>query len=255
MIYVLEVNPRASRTVPFVAKATDSAIASIAARLMAGEPLSNFPARAPYPQGVGPDTPLPLMDPMTLADPNTPWFSVKEAVLPFARFPGVDPLLGPEMRSTGEVMGWDRTFPLAFLKAQMGAGMILPETGRVFLSVKDSDKTNDLAAAARDLISLGFQIVATRGTAQWLSGHGVPSESVAKVYEGRPNIVDRLKNDEIAMVMNTTEGTQAVSDSRDIRRVALMDKIPYFTTAAASVAAVSAMKARGEGYGVRTLQG
>ncbi len=255
VIYVLEVNPRASRTVPFVAKATDSAIASIAARLMAGEPLSNFPARAPYPQGVGPDTPLPLMDPMTLADPNTPWFSVKEAVLPFARFPGVDPLLGPEMRSTGEVMGWDRTFPLAFLKAQMGAGMILPETGRVFLSVKDSDKTNDLAAAARDLISLGFQIVATRGTAQWLSGHGVPSESVAKVYEGRPNIVDRLKNDEIAMVMNTTEGTQAVSDSRDIRRVALMDKIPYFTTAAASVAAVSAMKARGEGYGVRTLQG
>ncbi|HMO08972.1 MAG TPA: carbamoyl-phosphate synthase large subunit, partial [Paracoccaceae bacterium] len=128
VIYVLEVNPRASRTVPFVAKATDSAIASIAARLMAGEPLAAFPMRPPYPAGVGPDTDLPLADPLTLADPITPWFSVKEAVLPFARFPGVDPLLGPEMRSTGEVMGWDRTFPLAFLKAQMGAGTHLPET-------------------------------------------------------------------------------------------------------------------------------
>ncbi|WP_333818260.1 ATP-binding protein, partial [Tabrizicola sp.] len=254
-IYVLEVNPRASRTVPFVAKATDSAIASIAARLMAGEPLSTFPARAPYPQGVGPDSPLPLADPLTLADPNTPWFSVKEAVLPFARFPGVDPMLGPEMRSTGEVMGWDRTFALAFLKAQMGAGTILPTEGRAFLSVKDMDKTPALAAAAKDLIAMGFQIVATKGTAQWLAQNDVKAEPVAKVYEGRPNIVDRLKNDEIALVMNTTDGTQAVSDSRDIRRVALMDKIPYFTTAAASVAAVAAMKARGEGYGVRTLQG
>ncbi|MFN4193021.1 MAG: carbamoyl-phosphate synthase large subunit [Tabrizicola sp.] len=255
VIYVLEVNPRASRTVPFVAKATDSAIASIAARLMAGEPLSAFPQRAPYPAGVGPDTDLPLADPLTLADPNTPWFSVKEAVLPFARFPGVDPMLGPEMRSTGEVMGWDRTFPLAFLKAQMGAGTILPTEGRVFLSVKDADKTASLAAAARDLVGMGFTIVATRGTAQWLAAQGVPAEPVAKVYEGRPNIVDRLKNNEIALVMNTTEGNQAVSDSRDIRRVALMDKIPYFTTAAASVAAVAAMKARGEGYGVRRLQG
>ncbi len=255
VIYVLEVNPRASRTVPFVAKATDSAIASIAARLMAGEPLSNFPHRAPYAADVGPDTPLPLADAMTLANPITPWFSVKEAVLPFARFPGVDPLLGPEMRSTGEVMGWDRTFPLAFLKAQMGAGNILPDTGRVFVSIKDMDKTDEMASAARDLIAMGFQIVATKGTAAWLASVGVASESVAKVYEGRPNIVDRLKNDDIAMVMNTTEGTQAISDSRDIRRVALMDKIPYFTTAAASIATVAAMKARGEGYGVRTLQG
>jgi carbamoyl-phosphate synthase large subunit len=254
-IYVLEVNPRASRTVPFVAKATDSAIASIAARLMAGEPLSNFPMRAPYAADVGPDTALPLADPLTLADPHTPWFSVKEAVLPFARFPGVDPLLGPEMRSTGEVMGWDRTFPLAFLKAQMGAGTMLPEQGRVFLSVKDMDKSEALAAAAHDLIAMGFDIIATRGTADWLRAQGVKTEAVNKVYEGRPNIVDRLKNGDIALVMNTTEGTQAVSDSRDIRRVALMDKIPYFTTAAASIAAVAAMKARGEGYGVRTLQG
>ncbi len=255
VIFVLEVNPRASRTVPFVAKATDSAIASIAARLMAGEPLSNFPMRPPYAQGVGPDTPLPLMDPLTLADPKTPWFSVKEAVLPFARFPGVDPVLGPEMRSTGEVMGWDRTFALAFLKAQMGAGNMLPETGRVFLSVKDMDKTEALADAARGLVAMGFELIATRGTSTWLTGMGVASTPVNKVYEGRPNIVDRLKNNDIALVMNTTEGSQAISDSRDIRRVALMDKIPYFTTAAASIAAVQAMQARGEGYGVRTLQG
>jgi len=254
-IYVLEVNPRASRTVPFVAKATDSAIASIAARVMAGEKLASFPMRAPYPQGVGPDTPLPYADPMTLADPQTPWYSVKEAVLPFARFPGVDTLLGPEMRSTGEVMGWDRTFPLAFLKAQMGAGTLLPETGRVFLSVKDMDKTAELAAAARDLVAMGFTLVATRGTASFLTGAGVASEVVNKVYEGRPNIVDMLKNGDIALVLNTTETRQAISDSRDIRAVALYDKIPYFTTAAASIAAVEAMKARGEGIGVRTLQG
>jgi carbamoyl-phosphate synthase large subunit len=254
-IYVLEVNPRASRTVPFVAKATDSAIAAIAARLMAGEPLSNFPMRAPYATGVGPDTPLPLADPNTLADPQTPWFSVKEAVLPFARFPGVDPVLGPEMRSTGEVMGWDRTFALAFLKAQMGAGTVLPDGGRAFVSIKDMDKTAAFAAAMQDLTAMGFEIIATRGTAAWLVAQGVAATLVKKVYEGQPNIVDHLKNDEIALVMNTTEGTQAVSDSRDIRRVALMDKIPYFTTAAASIAVVAAMKARGEGYGVRTLQG
>ena len=255
VIYVLEVNPRASRTVPFVAKATDSAIASIAARLMAGEPMEAFPHRAPYPEGVGPETPLPFADPMTLADPNTPWFSVKEAVLPFARFPGVDTLLGPEMRSTGEVMGWDRNFPRAFLKAQLGAGTVLPTEGRVFLSIKDADKSDELAQAAQDLVEMGFTLVATRGTGQWLAEKGVASELVNKVYEGRPNIVDRLKNGEIALVFNTTDGSQAVSDSRDIRAVALYDKIPYFTTAAASIAAVAAMKSRGEGeISVRPLQ-
>ena len=253
-IYVLEVNPRASRTVPFVAKATDSAIASIAARLMAGEKLSAFPMRAPYPAGIGADDPLPLADPLTLADPATPWFSVKEAVLPFARFPGVDPLLGPEMRSTGEVMGWDRTFPLAFLKAQMGAGTHLPEEGCVFLSIRDADKTDAMAAAARDLLALGFEIVSTRGTAAWLAAQDIPATLVSKVYEGRPNIVDRLKNGEIALVLNTTEGAQAIADSRDIRGVALMDRIPYFTTAAGSIAAVAAMRARAEGFGVRALQ-
>ena len=255
VIHVLEVNPRASRTVPFVAKATDSAIASIAARLMAGERLSAFAQRPAYPAGVGPDDPLPLADPLTLADPATPWFSVKEAVLPFGRFPGVDPLLGPEMRSTGEVMGWDRSFALAFLKAQMGAGTHLPEGGRVFLSIRDEDKTDAMAEAARGLISLGFEIVATRGTAGWLAARGLAATPVAKVYEGRPNIVDRLKNGEIALVLNTTGGSQAVSDSRDIRRVAVSDRIPYFTTAAGAIAAVAAMRARAEGFGVRTLQG
>ena len=254
-IFVLEVNPRASRTVPFVAKATDSAIAAIAARLMAGEPMANFPLRAPYAAGVGPDTVLPLADAFTLADPITPWFSVKEAVLPFARFPGVDPVLGPEMRSTGEVMGWDRSFALAFLKAQMGAGVVLPLDGRVFVSIKDMDKTPAFATAARDLVAMGFELVATDGTAKWLGQQGIAATLVNKVFEGRPNIVDRLKNNDIALVFNTTTGAQAISDSRDIRRVALMDKIPYFTTIAASIAAVAAMKARGEGYGVRTLQG
>ena len=254
-IFVLEVNPRASRTVPFVAKATDSAIAAIAARLMAGEPMASFPLRAPYAAGVGPDTVLPLADAFTLADPITPWFSVKEAVLPFARFPGVDPVLGPEMRSTGEVMGWDRSFALAFLKAQMGAGVTLPEAGRVFVSIKDMDKTAAFASAAQDLVDMEFELVATDGTAKWLKSVGVAATLVNKVYEGRPNIVDRLKNNDIALVMNTTEGAQAIADSRDIRRVALMDKIPYFTTIAASIAVVAAMKARGEGYGVRTLQG
>ncbi|WP_111558072.1 carbamoyl-phosphate synthase large subunit [Paracoccus sediminilitoris] len=254
-IFVLEVNPRASRTVPFVAKATDSAIASIAARLMAGEPMSNFPERAPYPAGVGPETDLPFADPLTLADPITPWFSVKEAVLPFARFPGVDTLLGPEMRSTGEVMGWDRNFARAFLKAQMGAGTHLPHEGRVFVSVKDSDKTDALAGAARDLVAMGFTLIATSGTADFLAAAGVEAQRVNKVYEGRPNIVDRLKNGDVAMVLNTTEGVQAIADSREIRAVALYDKIPYFTTAAGSIAAVAAIKSRGEGeVGVRSLQ-
>ena len=256
VIYVLEVNPRASRTVPFVAKATDSAIASIAARLMAGEPLSNFPHRAPYDPAAGPMDVLPYADPLTLADPITPWFSVKEAVLPFARFPGVDTLLGPEMRSTGEVMGWDRNFARAFLKAQMGAGTVLPETGRVFISIRDADKTPGMALAARTLTDLGLTITATKGTAAFLQANGVTCDLVNKVYEGRPNIVDQMKDGMIALVMNTTEGKQAVSDSRDIRAVALYDKIPYFTTAAASEAAAMAMLARREGeVGVRKLQG
>jgi carbamoyl-phosphate synthase large subunit len=254
-IYLIEVNPRASRTVPFVAKATDSAIASIAARLMAGETLDAFPFRGPYPKDTKPGT-LPMADQMTLADPNMPWFSVKEAVLPFARFPGVDTILGPEMRSTGEVMGWDVSFPRAFLKAQMGAGVDLPESGRVFISIKDMDKQPQMIEAAQVLVDLGFEIIATRGTAAFLSEAGIACEIVNKVYEGRPNIVDLLKDGQIALVMNTTEGTQAVEDSREIRSVALYDKIPYYTTMAGSHAAALAIKARQEGeLTVMPLQG
>ncbi|WP_386625411.1 carbamoyl-phosphate synthase large subunit [Sulfitobacter geojensis] len=255
-VYLIEVNPRASRTVPFVAKATDSAIASIAARIMAGEPLSNFPLRAAYPEQSAYSDTLPLGDPMTLADPNMPWFSVKEAVLPFARFPGVDTLLGPEMRSTGEVMGWDRDFPRAFLKAQMGAGTILPRTGCAFLSIKDMDKTDDMLTAANILISQGFSIVATRGTATWLASHDIPCETVNKVYEGRPDITDMMKDEQIHLVLNTTEGSQAVEDSKSIRSIALFDKIPYFTTAAGAYAATLAIKAQAEDeIGVKSLQG
>src|SRR6056300_259451 len=244
-IYLIEVNPRASRTVPFVAKATDSAIASIAARLMAGEPLSNFPLREPY-RDASYDEVIPMGDPMMLADHNMPWFSVKEAVMPFARFPGVDTLLGPEMRSTGEVMGWDRSFARAFLKAQMGAGMELPKSGTVFFSIKDSDKGDQMTDAAKLLISQGFELVATSGTAAWLEQQGIVCTKVNKVYEGRPNIVDRLKNGDIDLVINTTEGTQSINDSREIRSVALFDKIPYFTTAAAAHAATLAIEAQSE---------
>ena len=254
-IYLIEVNPRASRTVPFVAKATDSAIASIAARLMAGEPLSNFPHRGPYPADAKPGT-LPMADQMSLADPAMPWYSVKEAVMPFARFPGVDTILGPEMRSTGEVMGWDVSFPRAFLKAQLGAGTQLPEGGKVFFSIKDDDKTPELVETAQILVDLGFFIVATRGTAAFLEGHGIACEVVNKVYEGRPDVVDMLKDGQITLVMNTTEGAQAVEDSREIRRVSLYDKIPYYTTAAAAHAAALAMKDRQEGsFTVMPLQG
>jgi carbamoyl-phosphate synthase large subunit len=254
-IYLIEVNPRASRTVPFVAKATDSAIASIAARLMAGEPLSNFPLREPY-RDASYDESLPIADPMTLADPNMPWFSVKEAVMPFARFPGVDTILGPEMRSTGEVMGWDRNFARAFLKAQMGAGMQLPSSGKVFVSIKDSDKTADMLDAAKILVNLGFTLVATTGTASWLTENEIACERVNKFSEGRPNIVDSLKNGEIDLVFNTTEGAQSIRDSREIRSVALFDKIPYFTTAAGSHAAAQAILAMTEGeLTVKPLQG
>ena len=255
-VYLIEVNPRASRTVPFVAKATDSAIASIAARIMAGEPLSNFPLRAPYPEQSAYSDTLPLGDPMTLADPDMPWFSVKEAVLPFARFPGVDTLLGPEMRSTGEVMGWDRDFPRAFLKAQMGAGTMLPRSGCAFLSIKDMDKTDDMLKAAQILLSQNFTILATRGTATWLASHDIPCETVNKVYEGRPDITDLMKDGAVHLVMNTTEGAQAVEDSKSIRSIALYDKIPYYTTAAGAHAAALAIKAQAEDeIGVKALQG
>ncbi|SFR11004.1 carbamoyl-phosphate synthase large subunit [Poseidonocella sedimentorum] len=224
-IYLIEVNPRASRTVPFVAKAVNSPIATIAARVMAGEKLGAF----------------------DLVDPMIDTFAVKEAVLPFARFPGVDTILGPEMRSTGEVMGADRTFARAFMKSQLGAGTILPTEGRVFFSIKNDDKTPELVETARILCDLGFEIVATRGTAAFLEDHGITCEVVNKVYEGRPDITDMMKDERIHLVMNTTEGAQAVDDSRGIRSLALYDKIPYYTTAAAAHAAALAMQAHREG--------
>ncbi|QPM88856.1 carbamoyl-phosphate synthase large subunit [Pseudooceanicola algae] len=224
-IYLIEVNPRASRTVPFVAKAVLSPIASIAARIMAGEKLTAF----------------------DLVDPQIEGYAVKEAVLPFARFPGVDTILGPEMRSTGEVMGYDKSFARAFLKAQLGAGTELPREGRVFLSIRDEDKHDAMLDAARTLLGLGFEIAATKGTAAWLDAAGLGCTRVNKVYEGRPNIVDQLKDDAIALVLNTTEGAQSVNDSRAIRNIALYDKIPYYTTAAGAMAAVRAIQAREEG--------
>lgn len=234
-IYLIEVNPRASRTVPFVAKAIGSPIASIAARIMAGAKLEEF----------------------DLIDPIIDTYAVKEAVLPFARFPGVDTLLGPEMRSTGEVMGSDKNFHRAFLKAQMGAGTELPEggTGKVFFSIRNEDKTPDMLEAASVLLDLGHALIATRGTAAWLVENDIACETVNKVYEGRPNVVDQLKDKHISLVLNTTEGTQAIEDSREIRSIALYDKIPYFTTAAAAHACALAMKSRVEGeIEVKALQ-
>jgi carbamoyl-phosphate synthase large subunit len=234
-IYLIEVNPRASRTVPFVAKAVGSPIASISAQVMAGRKLSEF----------------------KLVNPIIDGFCVKEVVLPFARFPGVDTLLGPEMRSTGEVMGSDRSFHRAFLKAQIGAGNDLPRkaVGKIFISIKDSDKTEAFLKAIVALEQLGHSIIATRGTATWLQKSGLKIEVVNKVYEGRPNIVDQMKDKKISLVFNTTVNSQAVEDSREIRAVALYDKIPYFTTAAASEAAALSMKSREEGeFSVTSIQ-
>ena len=219
-VYVLEVNPRASRTVPFVAKVVGKPIAAIAAEIMAGRPLASFgltPAKIDH-------------------------VAVKEAVFPFARFPGVDPILGPEMRSTGEVMGVDRDFSIAFAKSQLGAGQKLPTSGTVFVSVKDSDKDR-IVAPLRELVELGFKVIATRGTRRHLEANGVQCEVVNKVLEGRPHIVDAMKNGEVALVFNTTEGAKAVADSKDIRRTALLHHIPYYTTLAGAVAVTRAIKA------------
>ena len=231
-VYIIEVNPRASRTVPFVAKAIGAPIAKIAARVMAGEMLADLPK----------------------IDFDIPHIAVKEAVFPFARFPGVDPVLSPEMKSTGEVMGIDSDFSLAFAKAQLGAGTILPQTGKLFVSVKDTDKPVVLPAV-RQLAALGFVITATDGTARYLEGEGVTVERVNKVAQGRPHIVDRVVDGDIALIFNTTEGWQSLKDSESIRRSALMNKVPQFTTASASVAAAQAIAAlRNSDLEVRPLQ-
>jgi carbamoyl-phosphate synthase large subunit len=220
LVHLIEVNPRASRTVPFVAKAQGRAYAKVAARVMAGEQLAAF----------------------DLAPAGGRHISVKEAVFPFARFPGADPVLGPEMRSTGEVMGIDADFAMAFAKSQIAAGTHLPREGRVFISVKDSDKPQILEAA-RGLVALGFTLVATRGTARWLEARGVPVETVNKVLEGRPHIVDAILDGGIALVFNTTEGVQSLKDSETIRSAAWARRVPIFTTAAASDATVKAIAA------------
>ena len=219
-VYILEVNPRASRTVPFVAKATGTAVAKIAARVMAGEKLKNFKLNGPFP-------------------PHT---AVKEAVFPFNRFPGVDVVLGPEMKSTGEVMGLDRSFAMAFAKAQLGAGTKLPTAGTVFMSVKNGDRPAAIKLAAR-LHDMGFSLLATRGTADTISEAGVPVEPINKVVEGQPHIVDAMLNDKVQLVINTTEGAQALADSFSIRRTSIAQDIPYFTTIAGARAAVDAIEA------------
>jgi carbamoyl-phosphate synthase large subunit len=219
-IYVLEVNPRASRTVPFVAKVIGLPVAGIASRLMVGRPLSEFGLKPARPGHI----------------------AVKEAVFPFARFVGVDPVLGPEMRSTGEVMGIDTDFALAFGKSQLGAGQSLPMSGAVFVSLKDADKER-IVPAVRELQSMGFRVVATRGTKRHLERHGIRCDLVNKVLEGRPHIVDSMKNREISIVFNTTDGAQALSDSKDIRRTALLNHIPYYTTLAGAIAVTRAIKA------------
>jgi carbamoyl-phosphate synthase large subunit len=219
-IYVLEVNPRASRTVPFVSKATSLSLARIAARCMVGRSLA-------------------AQDITQECVPS--YYSVKEAVFPFVKFSGVDPLLSPEMKSTGEVMGVGRSFGEAFAKSQLAAGTDLPRSGLAFLSVRDADK-NAAVDVARELVALGFELLATRGTAQLIDSAGIPCTLVNKVAEGRPNIVDRIKNDEISFIVNTTEGKQAIADSFAIRRTALQYKVTYTTTIAGARATVLALK-------------
>jgi len=231
-IYVLEVNPRASRTVPFVAKVTGVPIAKLAARIMAGERLKHFDLKPAHPRHR----------------------AVKEAVFPFARFPGVDTVLGPEMKSTGEVMGIDSSFEIAFAKSQIGGGASLPRSGTVFVSVRDADKPRILPAI-KLLTSLGFKTIATSGTQRFLVEQGVPAAKINKVLEGRPHIVDAIKNGGVQLVFNTTEGAAALADSRSLRHAALLHKVPYYTTLSGAVAAAQGIKAYlGGDLEVRALQ-
>ncbi|WP_205480514.1 carbamoyl-phosphate synthase large subunit [Sphingomonas arenae] len=231
-VYLIEVNPRASRTVPFVAKAIGRPIAKMAARVMAGETLATAET---LPQ-------------------RTPHIAVKAPVFPFARFPGTDPVLGPEMKSTGEVMGVSDDFDIAFAKAQLGAGVKLPQEGTLFVSVKNSDKEL-VVPAVEMMLELGFKVIATGGTCDHLQARGLPVERINKVAQGRPHIVDRLVDEGVQIVFNTTEGWQSLKDSQSIRATALNRKVPYFTTVAASYAVARAIKAvRGRSLEVRSLQ-
>ncbi len=230
-VYIIEVNPRASRTVPFVSKAIGRPLAKIAARCMVGQSLAE--------QG-------------GLEEVIPSYYCVKEAVFPFAKFPGVDPILGPEMKSTGEVMGIGETFAEAFAKSQSGASVELPLSGRAFVSVRDADKGR-VAKVAQDLVALGFEVLSTRGTAKILDAAGVACQRVHKVGEGRPDIVDMIKNDEISLIVNTTDGQQAIEDSCAIRRQALQHKVTYTTTLAGGRATCQALKHQVD-YGVNRLQ-
>jgi carbamoyl-phosphate synthase large subunit len=231
-LYVLEVNPRASRTVPFVAKVIGYPIAKIAARIMAGEKLGAF----------------------NLEEREIDHIAIKEAVFPFARFPGVDTVLGPEMKSTGEVIGLDTDYATAFAKSQLGASVKVPREGTVFVSVRDDDKAA-IVDSIRNLASAGFKIIATGGTQRYLADQGIDCTKINKVLEGRPHIVDAIKNGDVQLVINTTDGAKAVSDSRDIRRAALMSKVPYYTTVRGAAAAVQGILAyRGDALTVKALQ-
>jgi carbamoyl-phosphate synthase large subunit len=225
VVFVLEVNPRASRTVPFVSKATGLPLAKIAARCMVGNSLAK--------QGLTKEV-----------IPN--YFSVKEAVFPFAKFRGVDTILGPEMKSTGEVMGVGKTFSEAFVKSQMAASVRLPSTGQVFISVKESDKPKAVAVA-RDLQAAGFTLLATRGTANAIAAAGIPVTPVNKVTEGRPHVVDMIKNNEVVLIINTVdEKRKAISDSRSIRTSGLAARVTIYTTIWGAEAAATGIKNRGE---------
>jgi carbamoyl-phosphate synthase large subunit len=231
-IFILEVNPRASRTVPFVAKVTGVPIAQIATKVMVGEKLKN-------------------LKPVSI---NLDYVAVKEAVFPFSRFPGSDILLGPEMRSTGEVMGIDNDFATAFYKAQLGAGSVLPMSGKVFISVRDCDK-DKMVLPARQLVQAGFTLIATKGTADCLRQQGIDVNVINKVLEGRPNIVDLMTDKKIAMVINTVEGVQSITDSLSIRTTALMQKIPHYTTLSGAKAAVLAIvKVKDNDFNVSSIQ-
>ncbi|MEM9336106.1 MAG: carbamoyl phosphate synthase large subunit, partial [Pseudomonadota bacterium] len=219
-VYLLEVNPRASRTVPFVSKAIGSPLAKIAARVMVGESLAS--------QG--------------FTEQRTPgYYSVKEAVFPFIKFPGADPILGPEMKSTGEVMGVGRTFGEAYAKAQLASGVVLPRQGAALLSVRERDKSGAVELA-RLLSDRGFDIIATHGTAKTLAKAGVACRRANKVREGRPHIVDMIKNGEIDLIVNTTEGKQAIFESRSIRAEAVRKGVTYYTTLGAAVATCEAIE-------------
>ena len=218
-IFILEVNPRGSRTIPFVAKATGVPLAKIASQIMIGKKLSDF----------------------NIQNHNISHISVKEAVFPFARFPGTDVILGPEMKSTGEVMGIGSTFGEAFAKSQLGASIELPIKGQVFISIKDDDKKN-IIPVAQKLFNLGFKICATSGTAKILNDNKIETNYIKKVIEGRPNAIDAMLSGEIQLVINTVEGSNSIKDSFSLRQTALLNKIPYYTTLQGANAATLAIK-------------